>query len=555
MAGLLAAVDEALARDAPDVAVALLRRALDEQTTNPSRAALLLKLGQVEVTRRDPAAIEILFEARQLLRDPHDRAVAGMGIGEIATFVGQWDIAADITEQLLEERDGLSDELTLEIELERALVCAFDPALVERFRQDRPRLRKLANGRSWPARALAAALAQTAAMGQAGHVDEVLPLCDHASAEGVLLSERGAGAFASGHVALALMMAEQYDRCLAFLDELEVAARAQGSVANALIVPALRGGIAVHRGDFASAEELVRPVIDVAAKNGILLLLVNLLFFCDALLLERPAQADLAEMVESLQTPPAFAEAAGGGWLLTVRGQLRAQQGERVKAEADLRQAVSIFKALDFGPAHARARSLLALVLRPEDRDEARALIEEELVLANATGLSRPRGMALRAAGLIGGGEEGIERLRQSVAVLSEGAARYEHARSLVELGAMLRRSRRRAEARVPLEEGMELAFHCGAERLLDRAREELLATGARPRNVVRSGFAALTPSERRVVRLAAEGRSNPEIAQTLYLSVKTVETHLSKAYRTLDLSGPGSRQRLAETVPELRVA
>ena len=95
----------------------------------------------------------------------------------------------------------------------------------------------------------------------------------------------------------------------------------------------------------------------------------------------------------------------------------------------------------------------------------------------------------------------------------------------------------------------MELAYVGGAERLVARAREELLAAGSRPRHLVRSGFAALTASERRVVRLAVDGRSNAEIAQALYLSIKTVETHLSSYYRKLDLSGTGARRRLRQLV------
>ena len=82
-------------------------------------------------------------------------------------------------------------------------------------------------------------------------------------------------------------------------------------------------------------------------------------------------------------------------------------------------------------------------------------------------------------------------------------------------------------------------------------AREELLAAGAQPRKMVGYGFAQLTASERRIVRLAAEGHSNPSIAQQLYVSVKTVETHLSGAYRKLGLSGTGSRRRLAELVAQ----
>ena len=80
----------------------------------------------------------------------------------------------------------------------------------------------------------------------------------------------------------------------------------------------------------------------------------------------------------------------------------------------------------------------------------------------------------------------------------------------------------------------------------MDRAGEELRAAGARPRRIARSGVDALTASELRVARLAVEGRSNSEIAQELYVSTKTVETHLSQAYSKLGLSGRGARERLS---------
>ncbi len=153
--------------------------------------------------------------------------------------------------------------------------------------------------------------------------------------------------------------------------------------------------------------------------------------------------------------------------------------------------------------------------------------------------------MALRAAGIVHGGEAGIELLRQSVRVLERCEASLERARSLVKLGAALRRRHHRIEARLPLAEGMDLARRCGADRLEARAGEELRAAGARPRRVARRGLDALTASELRVARLAATGRPNVAIAQGLYVSRKTVETHLSHAYMKLGLSGQGARQEL----------
>ena len=82
------------------------------------------------------------------------------------------------------------------------------------------------------------------------------------------------------------------------------------------------------------------------------------------------------------------------------------------------------------------------------------------------------------------------------------------------------------------------MAVRCGARRLAGRAREGLRATGSRPRRAWRTGVEALTPSELRIVRLAAEGRTNREIAQELYVTLKTVEGHLSRAYPKLGIEG-----------------
>jgi DNA-binding NarL/FixJ family response regulator len=87
------------------------------------------------------------------------------------------------------------------------------------------------------------------------------------------------------------------------------------------------------------------------------------------------------------------------------------------------------------------------------------------------------------------------------------------------------------------------MAHRCGAEPLRLKAEQELAATGARPRRVLLTGVESLTASERRIVELAAAGASNPHIAQQLFVTRKTVETHLSHAYQKLGIS---SRQQLA---------
>jgi DNA-binding CsgD family transcriptional regulator len=110
--------------------------------------------------------------------------------------------------------------------------------------------------------------------------------------------------------------------------------------------------------------------------------------------------------------------------------------------------------------------------------------------------------------------------------------------RSLCELGAALRRSGQRADARGLLAGALELAARCGARPLATRAREELNAAGARPRRDWRTGIEALTPGELRVARLAAGGQTNREIAQALYVTLKAVEGHLARSYAKLGITG-----------------
>jgi DNA-binding CsgD family transcriptional regulator len=181
----------------------------------------------------------------------------------------------------------------------------------------------------------------------------------------------------------------------------------------------------------------------------------------------------------------------------------------------------------------------LRLLARTE---EARALAEEELALARRWGDPQTIGASLRVLGLVEGGTAGSGLLREAVEVLAGSEARLEHARALVDLGAVLRRANQRIVARERLREGVDLARRMGAFGLAERANEEIAASGARPRNVVQTGLDALTASERRVAQLAADGMSNKDIAQTLFVTIKTVEVHLSHAYRKLEI---GSRAQL----------
>ena len=188
-------------------------------------------------------------------------------------------------------------------------------------------------------------------------------------------------------------------------------------------------------------------------------------------------------------------------------------------------------------PAWGPWRSLKALALDGlGHRDEACTLIDEELEAARRWGAPGAVARALRLLGTLRGGD-GHDLLREAVRIAEASPARLEHAKALVALGSALRRAGQRSQSREPLRQGFELATRCGAASLADWARTELYSAGSRPRREALSGPESLTPSERRIAELAAAGHSNRDIAQTLYVTPKTVEVHLTSVYRKLGIS------------------
>jgi DNA-binding CsgD family transcriptional regulator len=233
-----------------------------------------------------------------------------------------------------------------------------------------------------------------------------------------------------------------------------------------------------------------------------------------------------------------------------VRARLRMLNGDLAGGLAEMLDTGRRFEAVGSrNPAFMAWRSHAALALFQLGRqNEAGRLAGEELELARTWGAPRALGAALRAAGLVEGGEHGLALLEEAVQVLSDSPAKLEQARARTELGAALRRANRRTQAREQLRQALELATICGAAPLAARAESELLATGARPRRIALSGVASLTPSERRVAEMAAEGPTNREIAQALYVTQRTVEVHLTSIYRKLAIS---SRSQLAAALAE----
>ncbi len=234
--------------------------------------------------------------------------------------------------------------------------------------------------------------------------------------------------------------------------------------------------------------------------------------------------------------------------LLEIRGSLRLARGELDAGTEDLLRLGEDLESHGFvNPAFTSWRQEAVQALASLDRvAEATNLIAEGEQRARAFGAPHVIGTMLRARSFIERPERAIPTLRESVALLEEAGPPHELARSQLELGAMLRRSGQRSDSREPLRRALELAHASGAGDVAERAREELAAAGSRPRKVFRTGVSSLTASELRTAKLAADGLTNVEIAQRLYITRKTVEKHLGNAYTKLEID---SRKQLPEVL------
>jgi DNA-binding CsgD family transcriptional regulator len=160
-------------------------------------------------------------------------------------------------------------------------------------------------------------------------------------------------------------------------------------------------------------------------------------------------------------------------------------------------------------------------------------------------GRKRVVGLSLRCRGLIAAAEGRIEDadllLSEAVDVLEKGPSIHDLGRALTSLGAHYRRTKRKKLAREALERSIEVFESVGATGWADHVRADLARIGGR-----RVGGLELTDTERQVAKLVADGLTNKEVAEQLYISVRTVETNLSKVYRKLQIR---SRTELAKAL------
>lgn len=540
------------ARDArrdgtPEAAVPWLARALAEPPAAGERALVLHELGAAELLT-GPAAngsesrAELhLADAVQSASDPRAKALAALDWGDALWASHRYAEAVQAFDRGIEAVGDTDSELALRIEAHAAAAarldlgtCGLVSRRLERFGREPP---------ATPAgRLIAGVLAIDRAL--AGDpVQEVVALAERMLEKGNL--PRGhVGAQIPLFAINARLWSDDLDSSRRLLDEMISAARAAGSVRGVIIALCWRG-VAAHRsGALAEAASDLATAVELAAAHGSSGTAVTHALLAEVFL-DRGDVDGAARALAPVAPPDELPDYVGWNYVLHARGAIHA-------ARLNFPRALEDFLACGARQERWRAHNPSVIAWRSQAAlahlalgDHARGLelAGEELRLARRFGAPRAIGTALRALALVERGERQIMLLDEAVSVLEGAQATLEHARALADLGGALRRSNQRAAAREPLREALELATSCGAAPLVARARGELLATGGRPRKSIRAGLDGLTPIERQAASLAAQGMTNPQIAQALFVSRKTVEKRLSAAYQKLAI---GSRNELA---------
>ena len=539
---LRAAAATSIGRGAPETAVVYLRRALAEPPTPAQRVQLLRELGRAEIVLPQARDSPALREALELADDPAQRAEITLELAAGMVGRGITDGLFELVDEILGEADALDPNLVKA--LEAILIGAAAPDLdctrrvLARTRMHFDAARTGGYGdEPW----LAPSIAQT------GPVLGLLPASGASRLARAVVSADRSLQLPITYIGAcgALYWSDDLERAEQALDRGIAEAQRRGSPAMFMLLSVFRSAVALQRGELDAAEahalrghELFLELAPGSRGN---------MFLAQVLTTRGRPQAALdviasvtPEAIEVRNWQDAIALAERGRARIGL-GQLRPGIDDLLAADARMRDERCQLSVLcDWAPTAIEALS------RVGDRESAETIAQRELAQAESFGAGRRLAAARAALGGLRPGADGERLLRESVALVRRSPARLQHAMSLLALGDWLIARGRLADAREPLVQALQLADRSGATAVASVARQQLRATGARPRRESPDGPRSLTASELRTARMAADGHSNRTIAQRLFLSTKTVEAQLSATYRKLAIAG---RRELTEAL------
>jgi DNA-binding CsgD family transcriptional regulator len=533
LAPLREAAGAAIAQGDPAAGVRLLSRAVAEPPPAAQRGEILLALAEAEALAGDTAAAEHVGEALSLAEAPPDRARALQALSRIQLAAGDHALASRALEEVLEGLDP-ADPPSQAVLAEYLTANRFRaPLLPAAERHLEPIVRAARRGE--PPREPALLV----------HAVLSLALAGEPPATVAALAERAARVEEGYDLASYGMLSGMLVQSLCCVDELgaaeRVAARALASARRAgsfiaTTVASFHSAIPrYHRGQLADALADLDQAQASRREGWEAATAWPLALQCHVQL-ERGEVAEAAETIAAAVAAPGSMDEP---MVLSARARLALVNRDHLTALATATEAGRQL-AEDFGIDHPglvpwrRTAALAALALGETDR--AGALAAAQLERGRETAVPRAISLSLRTVATVAGPRDGLPALEEAAELVAASPSQLERAHVLAELGGALRRAGGRADSREPLRRALELAARMGATPLAESTREELLAAGARPRRAALSGVDSLTPAERRVAQFAAAGLTNREIAQELFVTPKTVQTHLTSVYRKLEV-------------------
>ncbi|MFE4582393.1 helix-turn-helix transcriptional regulator [Streptomyces chartreusis] len=525
------AASSAISRGSPDSAYAYWRRALAEPPGQTARLDALMKAGACALLINLTGSVDLLREALSLCDDLNKRAEIRVLLGGALMYLQRAKEGVDVYREGINESTTENSKRLLAAGVVSSVFQVQDNADLVAYADE---LADLPPDDSLGGRALDSMIAMVRWLkGDSSAVH----YARRAIADGRLVEMANGEPFLPMGVWYPLLAADCTEAFSSINDALAGAHRS-GFIRALAPASDFRGLGLLWQGYLADAEVDLRRAKRAIEAAGVTVgrpfngSFRAHLFMSQGRLEEAQGALEWAQMANTTDTGAGYLILAAKARLQRLRGDY--EQGLTAAIEAGQR-----FSAVGgLNPAIVPWRSEAALCLRQLNRaDEASQYALREVELARQWQGKRALARALRIAGLVIGGDEGLDHLSEAVSVAEQSPACLEYATGLVALGTALRRSGKRSDAQAKLRRGAELAHNFGAVPLLNKAMTELRVTGSRPRRIALTGPEALTPSERRVAELASSGMTNRDIAQRLFVTIKTVEVHLTSVYRKLGIS------------------
>ena len=519
-------------RGAVDNAVAYFQRALDEPPPDEKRPSVVFELGLTEALTNGVAAAEHLRAAYDSAPNDELRAMSAFALGRTLLFTASPSAGVSFARRARESLPEEFIDVRQSLQALDAIGYYFGVSDAESV-EDLERYRGEKSAGAGPGARMIDAMVAYDLMQENGDYRECVRLARRALAGNTLIQADNGLFNIPAIIVLTYCDAED---TLPLWDEALADAYRRGSMFGKSAADGWLGFTYFHLGELAEAREHLDGANESMTAYGYVPAIhAYFASFHARSILE---SGDVAAARAALELAPDYADVSDGArhWMRAhieiLLAENKAEEALEASFELERRMRPRIVNPTTWPWRSQRARALARLG-RAEEGIE---LVEEELRLAREFGASGIVGRTLRIAGQVKGDERGLDHLAEAAEVLERSHARVERARALAAYGSALRRTRHPTDARDPLRRALELAEACGSSVLADHTRSELYATGARPRTDAVSGVDALTASERRVAALAAEGSSNRDIAQALYVTPKTVEVHLSNTYRKLGI-------------------